>query len=66
LAGGTPGWCKAAFGGAVLMALAGCQDMGNMFGGSSETASVLGDASSVRLVERDVEAPSDGRPSQRP
>ncbi|WP_442970990.1 SPOR domain-containing protein [Roseovarius sp. D0-M9] len=73
LAGGAPGWCKAVFGGAALMALAGCQDMGGVFGGGSETASVSGDSSSVRLVERDVEAPGvfqvtdgglwDGRPS---
>lgn len=75
LAGGAPNWRNAAFGGAALMALAGCQDMegGGIFGAKSEPASVSGDASSVRLVERDVEAPSvfqvtdkglwDGRPS---
>lgn len=63
-------------GGAALMLLAGCQNMegGNFFKAKSKDASsVSGDASSVRLVERDVEAPAvfqvtdkglwDGRPS---
>ncbi|SEK37972.1 Sporulation related domain-containing protein [Roseovarius nanhaiticus] len=72
-AGNAPGWRKAACGGAMALALAGCEDMGGMFAGKSEPASVSGDASSVRLVERDVEAPNvfqvtdkglwDGRPS---
>ncbi len=68
-------WRKAALGGAAILALAGCEGMegGGLFKAKSEAASVSGDASSVRLVERDVEAPSvfqvtdkglwDGRPS---
>ncbi|MFD0858437.1 SPOR domain-containing protein [Roseovarius aquimarinus] len=61
-------------GGAALLALAGCEDMqGGFLGGGSGGAEASGDASSVRLVERDVEAPNvfqvtdkglwDGRPS---
>ena len=69
-----PKWCKVAVGGAILLVLAGCEDMGGIFTASPDaSASITGDASSVRLVERDVEAPSvfqatdqglwDGRPS---
>ncbi|WP_246040471.1 SPOR domain-containing protein [Roseovarius arcticus] len=68
-------WRKAALGGAAILALAGCEgtEGGGLFKAKSDAASVSGDASSVRLVERDVEAPSvfqvtdkglwDGRPS---
>ncbi len=60
---------------AAILALAGCEGMegGGIFKAKSDDASVSGDASSVRLVERDVETPSvfqvtdkglwDGRPS---
>ncbi|PVA09168.1 SPOR domain-containing protein [Pelagivirga sediminicola] len=76
-AGGSAGWRRAACGGVALLMLAGCQgtEGGGLFGSKAkdEPASVTGDASSVRLVERDVEAPEvfqvtdkglwDGRPS---
>lgn len=74
-AGGRTGWRRAACGGVALLVLTGCQgfDGGNIFGAKSEEATASGDASSVRLVERDVEAPEvfqvtdkglwDGRPS---
>jgi cell division septation protein DedD len=73
-AGGKAGWCRAAFGGAALLALVGCQgvDGGNFFKAKPDAAA-SSDASSVRLVERDVEASDvfqvsdkglwDGRPS---
>ena len=71
------GWRRLALGGASLLVLVGCEDFpgGNPFAAKpqSEAASISGDASSVRLVERDVEAPDvfqvtdkglwDGRPS---
>ncbi len=75
IAGGRAGWRRAAYGGAALLALAGCQGLegANPFKAKPEVSSVSGDASSVRLVERDVEAPEvfqitdnglwDGRPS---
>jgi cell division septation protein DedD len=65
----------AAMGGAAFLVLAGCEgtEGGGLFKAKPDAASVSGDASSVRLVERDVEAPSvfqvtdkglwDGRPS---
>ncbi len=79
-AGDAPKWRNAALGGAALVAfgaLAGCEGMqgGGLFKAKakSESTSVSGDASSVQLVERDVEAPEvfqvtdkglwDGRPS---
>lgn len=74
-AGGTTGWRRMACGGAALLVLAGCQGLegGNPFKAKPEGSSVSGDASSVRLVERDVESPDvfqntdkglwDGRPS---
>ncbi len=74
-AGDRAGWRRAVCGGAALLVLAGCQGLegGNPFKAKPEGASVSGDASSVRLVERDVEAPEvfqitdkglwDGRPS---
>ncbi|WP_113910825.1 SPOR domain-containing protein [Roseovarius dicentrarchi] len=69
------GWRRAACGGAALLMLAGCDGMEgvNPFKLPEQGSSVSGDASSVRLVERDVEAPEvfqitdqglwDGRPS---
>lgn len=68
-------WRGAACGGAALLMLAGCQgfDGVNPFKAKADSADVSADASSVRLVERDVEAPEvfqvtdkglwDGRPS---
>ncbi|MEB8386870.1 SPOR domain-containing protein [Rhodobacteraceae bacterium KMM 6894] len=76
-AGGTTGWRGLALSGTALAFLAGCQGLegGNPFAAKpvDEPSSISGDASSVRLVERDVEAPEvfqvtdmglwDGRPS---
>ncbi len=76
--GGGAGWRRAAFGGAALLMLAGCQGLDgvNPFKSGkadAEAAEMTGEASSMRLVERDVEAPEvfqvtdkglwDGRPS---
>lgn len=73
-AGGTTGWRGLALGGTALIFLAGCEGE-NPFAAKpvDEPSSISGDASSVRLVERDVEAPDvfqvtdkglwDGRPS---
>ncbi|MCZ4352309.1 SPOR domain-containing protein [Roseovarius aestuarii] len=73
----TIGWRKIALGGTALVFLAGCQGLegANPFKAKpvDEPSSISGDSSSVRLVERDVEAPDvfqvtdkglwDGRPS---
>jgi cell division septation protein DedD len=73
--GDAQAWRRAGLASAAILALAGCENMaaGGIFKAKPEVASVSGDASSVRLVERDVEAPSvfqvtdkglwDGRPS---
>lgn len=76
-AGGRAGWRAIALGGTAMVFLTGCQGLqdANPFKAKpeSEAAAISGDASSVRLVERDVEAPDvfqvtdmglwDGRPS---
>jgi cell division septation protein DedD len=77
-AGRTTDWRRLALGGTALVFLAACEG-GNPFAANpaassaDESSSISGDASSVRLVERDVEAPDvfqvtdaglwDGRPS---
>ena len=74
LADGVPGWRKAALGGAVLIALAGCQDVtGGLFKARTDAGPVSQNAPSAALSQQDLEAPSvfqvadqglwDGRPS---